>query len=124
MIRFSFFSLKPYVVTPHLNRLIETVQMRGSQHMFLCRINKNYHQLSSNNPSYIELCHIDLYSWLTQFYSENRMFLESTVLISICMWIYLFELYIILSKHSEIDLIETLCQTLHLCTILREGFRH
>ena len=26
---FSYFSLKPYVVTPHLNRLIETVQMRG-----------------------------------------------------------------------------------------------
>ena len=29
MIIFSHFSLKPYVVTPHLNRLIETVQMRG-----------------------------------------------------------------------------------------------
>ena len=26
---FSYFSLKPYVVTPHLNRHDETVQMRG-----------------------------------------------------------------------------------------------
>ena len=25
---------KTYVVTPHLNRLIETVQMRGSQHNY------------------------------------------------------------------------------------------
>ena len=40
MINFSYFSSKPYDVTPHLNRLDETVQMRGSQYMFLCRINK------------------------------------------------------------------------------------
>ena len=26
---FSYFSSKPYVVTPHLNRLVETVKMRG-----------------------------------------------------------------------------------------------
>ena len=26
---FSYFSSKPYVVTPYLNRLVETVQMRG-----------------------------------------------------------------------------------------------
>ena len=26
---FSYFLSKPYVVTPHLNRLIEMVQMRG-----------------------------------------------------------------------------------------------
>ena len=26
---YSYFCLKLYVVTPHLNRLIETVQMRG-----------------------------------------------------------------------------------------------
>ena len=25
----SYFSLKPYVVTPYLNRLVGTVQMRG-----------------------------------------------------------------------------------------------
>ena len=29
MIIFSYFSLKPYVVTTHLSRLAETVQMRG-----------------------------------------------------------------------------------------------
>ena len=29
MIVFSYFSLKPCVVTHHLNRLIEMVQMRG-----------------------------------------------------------------------------------------------
>ena len=28
MDNFSYFSLKPYVVTPHLNRLDETVRMR------------------------------------------------------------------------------------------------
>ena len=26
---FSYFSFKPYVVTPHLNHFTETVQMRG-----------------------------------------------------------------------------------------------
>ena len=36
---FPYISLKPYVVTPHLNRLDETVQIRGHS-MFLCRINK------------------------------------------------------------------------------------
>ena len=51
---FSYFSLKPYVVTPHLNRLNETVQMRG-QNMFLFIINQvihNYHQICP----YLELC--------------------------------------------------------------------
>ena len=38
---FSYFSSKPYVVTPHLNCVIETVQMRD-HNMFICRINKNY----------------------------------------------------------------------------------
>ena len=52
---FSYFSLKPYVVTPHLNRLIEMVQMRG-HNMFLCRINKNYPLLSSKTSSYLQLC--------------------------------------------------------------------
>ena len=28
----------------------------GSHHTFLCRINKNYPELSPNNPSYFELC--------------------------------------------------------------------
>ena len=30
----SYFSFKPYVVTPHLNCLIELVQMRG-HHVFM-----------------------------------------------------------------------------------------
>ena len=32
--KFSYFSSKPYVVNPHLNRLIETDQMRGHNKMF------------------------------------------------------------------------------------------
>ena len=35
------FSLKPYVMTPDLNRLVHMVQMKG-HNMFLCRINRNY----------------------------------------------------------------------------------
>ena len=46
---FSYFSLKPYVVTPHLNR--EDGLDEGSQHRFLCRIDKNYPLLSPNTPS-------------------------------------------------------------------------
>ena len=34
MDNFSYFSLKHYVVTPYLNRLVETVQMRGHNIMF------------------------------------------------------------------------------------------
>ena len=32
---FSYFSLKLYVVTPHLNRLVKTVQMRGNKICFI-----------------------------------------------------------------------------------------
>ena len=32
---FSYFSPKPHVVTPHLNHLLEKVQMRGSQYVFM-----------------------------------------------------------------------------------------
>ena len=32
---FSYFSWEPYVVTPHLNRLIETVQIRGQTYVFM-----------------------------------------------------------------------------------------
>ena len=54
---FSYFSSKPYVVTPHLNRLIETVQMRGhveavqmrGHNIWFCaeltNIIPNYHQI-------------------------------------------------------------------------------
>ena len=44
---FSYFSLKPYVVTPHLNRLDETIQMRGHNICFyaeLIKIITYYHQ--------------------------------------------------------------------------------
>ena len=44
----SHFSLKPYVVTPHLNRLIETVQMRGHSICFYAELTKiipNYPQI-------------------------------------------------------------------------------
>ena len=40
MIIFSYFSLKPYVVTPHLNRLVETVQMRGHNICFYAELTK------------------------------------------------------------------------------------
>ena len=33
--KFSYFSSKPYVVTPHLNRLIETVQMMVTIYVFM-----------------------------------------------------------------------------------------
>ena len=45
---FCYFSLKPYVVTPHLNRLVETVQIRGHNIGFsaeLTKITPNYHQI-------------------------------------------------------------------------------
>ena len=45
---FSYFSLKPYVVTHHLNRLVETVQMRGHNiclYAELTKIIPNYHQI-------------------------------------------------------------------------------
>ena len=32
---FSYFSLKPYVVTPHLNRLVKTGQMRVTAYVFM-----------------------------------------------------------------------------------------
>ena len=37
---FSSFSLKPYDVTPHLNRLNETVQMRGHDICFYAELKK------------------------------------------------------------------------------------
>ena len=47
---FSYFSSKPYVVTLHLNRLTETVQMRGHNIWFYAELTKiilNYHQILS-----------------------------------------------------------------------------
>ena len=48
MVIFFYFSSKPYNVTPHLNRLVETVQMRGNNICFyvvLTKIIPNYHQI-------------------------------------------------------------------------------
>ena len=46
---FSYFSLKPYAVIPHLNLLDKTVQIRGHNiHVFnveLTNIIPNYHQI-------------------------------------------------------------------------------
>ena len=45
---FSCFSTKLYDVTPHLNCLIETVQMRGHNRCFYAKFTKiipNYHQI-------------------------------------------------------------------------------
>ena len=53
---FSYFSFKPYVATPHLNRLDETVQMRGHNICFYLELTKIIPQnLSSNTPSYPRL---------------------------------------------------------------------
>ena len=44
---FSYFSLKPYVVTPHLNHF-KTVQMKGHNIRFYAELTKivsNYHQI-------------------------------------------------------------------------------
>ena len=43
---YSYFSVKPYVVIPHPNRLVGSYE--GSQHMFLTKLTKiipNYHQV-------------------------------------------------------------------------------
>ena len=49
---FSYFSSKPYVVAPYLNRLIETVQMRSHKVCFYAEIT----EIIPNTPSYLELC--------------------------------------------------------------------
>ena len=48
MIFFFYFSSKPYVETPHLNRLIETVQIKGQKiwsYVELTKIIPKYHQI-------------------------------------------------------------------------------
>ena len=39
---FFYFSLNPYVVTSHLNSLVETVQMRDHGICFYAELKKNY----------------------------------------------------------------------------------
>ena len=58
-VNFSYFSMKPYVVTPHLNHLVETVQIRGHNMFLITRIKKNYPQLLSNTVSFLELWRTD-----------------------------------------------------------------
>ena len=53
---FSYFSLKPYVLTPYLNHLVETVQKKGHNIRFYAElINKKKSLISSNTTSYLEL---------------------------------------------------------------------
>ena len=40
---FSCFSVKPYVVTPHLNRHVQTVQRRGHNICFYAELTKIIH---------------------------------------------------------------------------------
>ena len=50
MLIFSYFASKPYVVTPHRNRLVKTVQMRGHNIWFYAELTKiipNYYQILS-----------------------------------------------------------------------------
>ena len=47
---FCHFCIKTYVVTPHLNRLDETVQMMGHNICLQREIRKIIPQLSSNTP--------------------------------------------------------------------------
>ena len=54
--KFSYFSLKPYVMTRHLIRLVEVVQMRGHNKHFCAKLTKiipNYHQIL---PPCLDLC--------------------------------------------------------------------
>ena len=54
---FCQFCIKTYVVTPHLNRLNETVHMRGHNIWIQREIRKIIPQLSSNTLLiYLELC--------------------------------------------------------------------
>ena len=75
---FSYFSKKPYVMTPHLNCLIETFQMRSRNICFYAELTKhipNYHHLLPFTPSYLELC-----SFGIDFFCKGRL-LE---IISLC----------------------------------------
>ena len=50
-----YFSIKTYVVTPHLTCLNEIVQMRVHNIWFHGETRKIIPQLSSNTPSYLEI---------------------------------------------------------------------
>ena len=51
---FSYFSLKPYVVIPHLNHLVKTIQMRGHNICFYAELTKiiaHYEECSNINAT-------------------------------------------------------------------------
>ena len=52
---FSYFSSKPYVVTPHLNCPIEMVQIRGHNICFYAELTKIICNVPPNTRSYPEL---------------------------------------------------------------------
>ena len=66
---YAYFSLKPYVVTPHLNRLAETVQMSGHNvclYAELTKIIPNEKDAYYFGPAFMQL--------LTAFMSLNGTF--------------------------------------------------
>ena len=67
----SYFSLKPYVMTPYLNRLTKTVQRRGHNIRFEAELTKkiipNYHQYSLISIALVLTLHLILLTWLEQF---------------------------------------------------------
>ena len=52
---FSYFSLKPYVVTPHLNRLSETVQLKGHN-----TCNAEFTKIIPNSQQILPLIYLEL----------------------------------------------------------------
>ena len=48
---FAFYLMKPYVVTPYLNSLHNTVQMKGHNIHFYAELTKKFPKLSSGTPS-------------------------------------------------------------------------
>ena len=81
----SYFSSKPYVVTTHLNRLTETVQIRGSHYMFLCRINKKLYLIITKyfllsralNNTYSKICFI-IRTKLNTYYKTSKISAQTT----------------------------------------------
>ena len=66
---FSYFSSKPYVVTPYLNHLLDGSD-EWSTHYFLYRLNNNYPYLSPNTPAYP---YLELYKLFILLFSLKRV---------------------------------------------------
>ena len=58
--KFFLFLIKTVYCDPSSELSRQDDSDTGSQHMVLCRINKNYPSLSSNTHSYPELCTISV----------------------------------------------------------------